>query len=303
MIDYTLLLLVGLARYAWAAEDHDEWSYEGTTGPDAWGLIEMSGNNQCAMKRQSPIDIEVIRTKYDKSLKPLALTGHDKITPSILGVNNGHTVQLNSNEWTQKLSGGPLSGEYKLLQMHFHWGKDSYRGSEHTINGKRYPIELHMVHIAANVTDNTNFPGAIAVLGIFFNLSKGSSNMGIRKIAKLITGMEANTKINITDELSPSMLLPSSRDFFTYEGSLTTPPCSEVVTWLVLREPLKITEVELEAFRSTQLPDKKPLVDNFRPVQPLNNRVVRASFFTGSSSSLMPSLAVVVSSVLLFRLY
>lgn len=62
---------------------------------------------------------------------------------------------------------------------------------------------------------------------------------------QLITGMEANTKINITDELSPSMLLPSSRDFFTYEGSLTTPPCSEVVTWLVLREPLKITEVEV----------------------------------------------------------
>lgn len=92
-MSFLLLSAVAIitARYAWAAEDHDEWSYEGTTGPDAWGLIEMSGNNQCAMKRQSPIDIEVIRTKYDKSLKPLALTGHDKITPSILGVNNGHT--------------------------------------------------------------------------------------------------------------------------------------------------------------------------------------------------------------------
>lgn len=93
--DLSFLLLSAVAiitaHYAWAAEDHDEWSYEGATGPDAWGLIEMSGNNQCAMKRQSPIDIEVIRTKYDKSLKPLALTGHDKITPSILGVNNGHT--------------------------------------------------------------------------------------------------------------------------------------------------------------------------------------------------------------------
>ncbi|OQR71310.1 carbonic anhydrase 7-like [Tropilaelaps mercedesae] len=291
---------MGRVHYAWATGGHAQWSYEGETGPDAWAHIEMGGTNQCAMSRQSPIDIEPLMTKYDKTLRPLELRGHDKVTPNIIVINNGHTIQLNSKDWSQRLSGGPLSGEYKLLQMHFHWGKDSYRGSEHTVNGKRYPIELHMVHVATNSTNGKlDYPGAIAVLGIFFDVTKGSSNMGVQKIARLIKGMETDQKLDMTSELSPSMLQPSIKDFFTYEGSLTTPPCSQIVTWLVAREPLKITETELGAFRSTLFVDRNPMVDNFRPVQPLNSREVRSSFMTGSSANLASSILVVLFPILL----
>lgn len=291
-----LLLFISVAFGMVSA---DSWGYDplGKFGPNNWAHVKLTGDNYCGASKQSPIDIDTTLARWDKLMNPLKLTHHDKIHPVIV-VNNGHSIQLNADNWLQRLSGGPLSGEYKLIQMHFHWGNDSYRGSEHTINGKRYPIELHMVHMHQNVTDGKpNFSGALAVLGIMFDLTNGDSNIGVNKIARVISGLETGQSTNLSSDLSPSMLLPSIKEFFTYEGSLTTPPCSEVVTWLNLKEPLKINENDLNAFRSTKCPDNSTMGDNFRPLMPLGNRMIRASFGVDSCNSLASSLMVILTSL------
>lgn len=197
-------------------------------------------------KRQSPINIEDKVAIIDRD--------HTKITfdyqkEPIDVLNNGHTIELVSDRYSDILV---ANKRYKLLQLHFH------SLSEHTIDGKRYPLEMHMVHQAKD--------GELAVLGVFFEVGE-KANPDIAKIFDNMPHREHEThKIN-TVEVNINNLLPKKKVFYHYLGSLTTPPCSEVVEWFVFKESVTISKEELEQFQELYS-------SNYRPTQPLNGRTI-----------------------------
>uniref|UniRef100_A0A670ZTJ1 Carbonic anhydrase n=1 Tax=Pseudonaja textilis TaxID=8673 RepID=A0A670ZTJ1_PSETE len=234
--------------------------------------------------RQSPIDIISTQAIFDPSLKPLSISyGSD----SSLGIsNNGHSVMVDFKDVDDKtaISGGPLENPYRLKQFHFHWGTSQKSGSEHTINGKSFPCELHLVHW--NAKKYTTFgeavaaPDGLAVIGVFLEVGEEHTSMNRLTDAFYMVKFKG-TKAEFRS-FNPSTLLPPGKKYWTYAGSLTTPPLHESVTWIVLKEAIQISEKQMEKFRSllftTEEDEKIPMVNNFRPPQPLKGRVVRASF-------------------------
>uniref|UniRef100_A0A7M4DXK9 carbonic anhydrase n=1 Tax=Crocodylus porosus TaxID=8502 RepID=A0A7M4DXK9_CROPO len=177
------------------------------------------------------------------------------------------------------LRGGPVQGAYRLRQLHFHWGSSDDHGSEHIIDGLPFGPQLHMVHWNPK---HGNFAGAlkqrdgVAVVGIF--LQDWDLHWLLKRLlSSLFKGKEAPFH-----HFDPSILFPKSRDYWTYEGSFTTPPCEECITWILLREPVVVSPDQMAKLRSLSMNAENepfcPLVDNWRPPQPLKGRVVRASF-------------------------
>ncbi len=220
------------------------WGYEGEGSPEHWS--EVSAENQLCQKgmNQSPVDID---TTYIAHITPLK-TSYPEGPVSI--INNGHTVQANfANEAknTIKIDGVV----YTLQQLHFH------APSENTIHGKRYPMEMHLVH--------KNAKGEVAVVAVMFATGKANSDL-----AKLWKGMpdQADQQQLIEKKIDINGLLPQDKTYYRFSGSLTTPPCSEGVSWLVLKKPVTLSEKQLKQFTDIM---HHP---NNRPTQPLHGRVV-----------------------------
>lgn len=220
------------------------WSYhKGKDGPENWknlsdDFVDCGGNSQ------SPIDIinkNVIDGK--NLLKPEFSYGKSKVDI----INNGHTIQFNiDSENNVKLNGK----NYKLLQFHYH------ALSEHTIDGKHSPIEVHFVHKHSD----TDF-AVIAVMYI-----EGKENELLKKyLDKFPTG---NGEFKSEDMIDLLKLLPNNKSYYYYNGSLTTPPCSEVVNWYILKNPLEASKEQIEKF-------SKILHGNYRPIQALNGREIK----------------------------
>jgi len=241
--------LVGLAlcplcsSKGFAAEGA-HWSYEGATGPEKWGDLDAAAKVCSAGSQQSPIDIGAA---IKAQLPPLRI-GWAKKADTI--VNNGHTIQLNFG------AGSTLSlgkENYTLVQFHFH------RPSEHTIDGKNYPMEVHFVH--------RNAAGGLAVIGVL--MATGKANPTFGKIVATMPQHEGpETKAD--PMIDPSRLLPANLSYYRYTGSLTTPPCSEVVEWLLLTTPIQVAEADVAGFA-------KLYAMNARPVQKGNRRYVLRS--------------------------
>lgn len=216
------------------------WGYSDNEGPDKWASL-CTGFSACAGANQSPIDIDIAATEQNEGLSPLAFDYKSSATNII---NNGHTVQFNIDEG----SSVTISDKsYQLLQFHFH------TASEHTVNGKQYPMEVHFVH--------KNTDTGFAVVGIFYE--EGAENALLAKYLANFPKEKGEYTSDSTLELAS--LLPEKLGYFHYAGSLTTPPCSEVVSWYVLQQPLTASKEQIEAFAAI-------LKNNFRPVQPLNDR-------------------------------
>ncbi len=162
-------------------------------------------------------------------------------------VNNGHTVQVNYDPGSSINIDGT---DYGLVQFHFH------TPSEHTIDGRSYDGEMHLVHKSSE--------GELAVVSVL--LEKGDVNESLNPIIDNMPTKEGDTA-DVMGGISVDDLLPKDRSAYRYTGSLTTPPCSEDVKWIVLKTPVQISEAQLEALQ-------KILKDNNRPVQPLNSRKV-----------------------------
>uniref|UniRef100_A0A8D0F1Z9 Carbonic anhydrase n=1 Tax=Strix occidentalis caurina TaxID=311401 RepID=A0A8D0F1Z9_STROC len=229
--------------------------------------------------RQSPIDIVSARAVYDPNLKPLIISYESCTSLNIS--NNGHSVMVEFEDTDDKtaISGGPFENPFRLKQFHFHWGTKHSQGSEHTIDGKSFPCELHLVHWNARkyatFGEAAAAPDGLAVVGVFLEVR-------ITKIAKFkYHFFSQGTKAQFRS-FNPKCLLPLSLDYWTYLGSLTTPPLNESVTWIVLKEPIRISEKQMEKFRmllfTSEEDQRIQMVNNFRPPQPLKGRVVRASF-------------------------
>jgi carbonic anhydrase len=226
------------------AAEGAHWSYEGAGGPAKWGDLD-AANKACSLgAQQSPIDI----TATVKSQLPPLKISWGKTADTI--VNNGHTIQLNFAEGSTLKLGDTT---YKLLQVHFH------RPSEHLVGGKNFPMEAHFVHRADG--------GGLAVVGVL--LTEGKPNA---TFAKIIATMPTKEGLPVKADagINPNGLLPAKLSYYRYPGSLTTPPCSEVVEWLVLTTPLPVAVSDVAAFAKLY-----PM--NARPVQKDNRRYVLQS--------------------------
>jgi len=222
------------------------WSHhEGDDGPANWKNL-CDGFADCGGRAQSPINIitkDVVAGK-DLSMPELSY-GESKVNI----VNNSHTVQFNvTGEHKVNLNGK----SYKLLQFHYH------ALSEHTIDGKQFPIEVHFVHQHSE----TDF----AVLGAMF-VEGGSSALFESYLDKFPT---SKGDFNADETINLQSLLPENKSYYHYNGSLTTPPCSEVVNWYVLKNPVEASKEQIEKF-------SKILNNNFRPIMPLDGRKILSS--------------------------
>lgn len=217
------------APIGFAAEEA-HWSYSGETGPDHWGALSKA-NAACSIgSRQSPIDID---SAVD-ALHPGPLIEWRRSMSTI--VNNGHTIQVNPGTGGRLVSGGRT---FELLQFHFH------APSEHTVDGRSFPMEAHFVH--------GDGAGGLGVLGVF--MVPGAANRTFAALAAAFPQVSGG-KAGI--ELDPRGLLPGNRDDWTYQGSLTTPPCSEIVDWMVVKEPLEVAEADIAAFTALYPNNARP---------------------------------------------
>ena len=225
---------------------HASFAYTGDTGPGFWAELDEANASCLTDTRQSPIDIT--HPVADGSLTALVLDLHET---AIHMINNGHTLELEYHEGSTLTLGGVA---YDLLQFHFH------TLSEHAINGERGAMELHAVF--KDVTT-----GKLAVMGMLFNV--GAENAFLAElIGHLPTKSgevdESEAEINLADALTDTSA------YYTYDGSLTTPPCSPIVTWIVLKNAATLSSTQFDAFREIT-------GNNFRPLQDRNGREVRAT--------------------------
>jgi carbonic anhydrase len=233
------------------AEETD-FSYSGDTGPGYWYKLNPEWE-ACAGTapdaRQSPIDIAEVQV--DRRLRPLGLA----ILPTTIDLfNNGHTIEQNYED-----TGSSIFFEgrvYDLLQFHFH------TLSEHAIEGELGDMELHAVFWEPSVGD-------YLVVGQLFEVSEEGNPFIQELIDAGLPPKNGDTTVT-NDMINVADVFTNISSYYTYQGSFTTPPCSEIVTWVVLQNPAEITEKQFQAFR-------RILGNDFRPLQELNDRVVRAT--------------------------
>ncbi|XP_066551929.1 carbonic anhydrase 4a [Amia ocellicauda] len=261
-------------------------------GPKEWNKV----HPDCAGDNQSPINIITKRTLRNNDLMTFTFTDYDKQTIALMK-NNGHSVQV-SLPTGKKISGGNLT-TYKALQFHLHWGTDGGPGSEHTIDGEQFPMELHIVHIKdthSSLDQAVKEKDGIAVLGFFYQESPEENKNYTKLIDALdkITDMGLNTTLQglRLDELIPAP--ENLTKYYRYEGSLTTPDCSEAVVWTVFENPIPLSKEQILAFTKLNFKDMKSMVDTFRPVQKLNNRIV----YRSGSNVVVASMALLAASLL-----
>ncbi len=225
------------------------WSYEGATGAAHWGELDPA-YAACNGEEQSPIDIR----NAEKAELP-AIRFEYKSGPLKYLINNGYTIRVNYHDAPRSGSFLIAGGKrYQLTQFHFH------RPSEEYIQGKPYDMVIHFMHEASD--------GNIA--GVAVLLKAGSANATIQQIWAHMPTTPGKEEEIPGVEVSPAGLLPRDAAYYTYMGSLTAPPCSEGVTWFVLKTPVEISPEEINAFA-------KLYPHDVRPIQPLNGRVVKES--------------------------
>jgi len=264
------------------------WGYCCHNGPSTWKNIAEAANGT----RQSPIDVNVAAAEFDSQLMDKPLKIDYSSAESNLLVNTGSSIQMKFSHRGPSLSGGPINGDHAVAQFHFHWGKSSDHGSEHTVDGGTYAAECHIVHFNkskyADISEAVNQPDGLCVLGMFVKVGKEHDGLKdvISSIDKIV---HKDQSVPWSCGFDPACLLPSNTsDYWTYPGSLTTPPCYESVTWIVFKEPIELSEeqmLKLRSMKSFEEGSEKPsdelqgqIIDNFRPPQPLHSRHVKASF-------------------------
>jgi carbonic anhydrase len=217
------------------------WEYEGAMGPDNWGKHFATCG---AGKSQSPVDIKAPFEKAAVAIKPDYKSGALKL------LNNGHTIQVNVPPGSTLKVGDE---SYDLVQFHFH------RPSEEKIDGKPMDMVAHLVHKSAS--------GKLAVIGVLMRES-AAPNKALWAIWKHMPKAEGPEQVVQGVSLNPAQLLPESPAHWSYEGSLTTPPCTEGVRFFIMKNPIGIQKEMIDSF---------PFKMNARPVQPLNGRKISAS--------------------------
>lgn len=230
------------------ANETGEWGYDHAGGPACWSMV--CGHGDCLGDRQSPVNI--VNAVLNSSLPELVLNGNETTTKII---HNGHTIEFEQEPGSYIDYGETENGllnQFTLGQFHFH------AKSEHQVDGGHAPLEAHLV--CRNVWKNEYL-----VIGVMFE--EGASNPFLAQFVDHLPTAGAPPFEEEDLVYNPFELLPDNHSYFSYSGSLTTPPCSEVVHWVVMENKVQATAAEIAAFTNI-------LHDNYRPVQPLNGRVI-----------------------------
>lgn len=237
-----LIVLLTLPTAAQEGAHERHWNYAGEDGPEHWAELESDFGVCSTGRNQSPIDLH----DFIEAQLPEIIFDYQPGGSEVL--NNGHVIQVNYQAGSRiKVD----SKEFELKQFHFH------SPSENTIDGKSFPLEAHFVHADAE--------GNLAVVALMFE--EGPSNKVLQQVWPHLPRGE-NAVAKLAAPVAAADLLQSDRDYYRYEGSLTTPPCSEGVRWLVLKQPAKAS--------SEQLGMVGKIIGhaNNRPLQTLGARVV-----------------------------
>ena len=226
-----------------SAAEAPHWGYEGQIGPDHWADLDPQYATCATGRQQSPIDLpgEPAPTLADVTFDYHQATGQL--------FNNGHTIQVDYGSGSRIEIDGRA---YELRQFHFH------APSEHTVAGASYPIELHLVH--QNPDDKS-----YAVVGVF--IEEGAENAAL---ASFWSDLPAETDNRADVTVNAADLLPTEQTLYRYHGSFTTPPCTEGVTWSVMRRPIQMSAAQIAAFTAL-------FSGNDRPLQPLLDQDVQTS--------------------------
>lgn len=217
------------------------WTYEGEEGPSHWGSLSPDYSTCSAGKSQSPIEISHPVPTDASNLQFHYQPSKIKI------INNGHTIQVNYDAGSYFELDGV---RYDLQQFHFH------APSEHTINGKHAAAEMHLVH--------KNAEGKLAVVAIL--IDAGAQNSAFKSMWEHLPAVAGPVQ-QLTATVNAANMLPAAQTTYRYDGSLTTPPCSEGVKWIVMMKPIEISQTQINSLAQILKHDN-------RPIQPLNNRKV-----------------------------
>jgi len=227
-----------------AHRDAGHWSYDGESGPQAWGRLKPEFGKCASGTRQSPIDI---RDGIRVDLEPVQFD----YRPSTFGVlDNGHTVQVNVAPGN---SIEVMGRRFELVQFHFH------RPSEERIDGKQFDMVAHMVH--------KDLGGRLAVVAVL--LERGGAHALVQSVWNNLP-LERDDEVTARTLLDLNQLLPRDTRYFTYMGSLTTPPCSEGVLWMVMQQPVSVSPEQIDVFARLY-----PM--NARPLQQASGRLIKQS--------------------------
>lgn len=265
------MIIMGAASALNKSAIETPWNYKGSTGPEHWGSLSQSFILCATGKMQSPINIpkKTITTarnlNIDYQSAAMRISGDD-ITELMIGneqtiINDGHTVQLNFPLQQNSEVITLQNQKYKLVQFHVH------SPSETQWHGQAFPLELHFVHQGDS--------GKIAVLAVF--IKAGEANATLQKIINYLP-QKSGQQIEISGEqIDPANLLPTRRDYYSFMGSLTTPPCLENVQWVVFAQAITASPAQIVELR------KAMHGPNARPVQPLKGRKIFYSTVKTSS--------------------
>jgi len=220
---------------------HGHWAYEGEGGPENWSRLDPQNATCASGTRQSPIDI---RDGIKVDLEPIRF---DYKPSAFRIVDNGHTVQVTVNGGSLTVTGKT----YELVQFHFH------KPSEEKVNGQSFDMVVHLVHKADD--------GKLAVVAVL--LERGAENPFVQTLWNSLP-LERNSEVQVATAIDLNTLLPAGRNYYTYMGSLTTPPCTEGVLWLVMKQPVAVSAEQIGIF-------SRLYPRNARPIQPAAGRLVK----------------------------
>ncbi|MDY6930010.1 MAG: carbonic anhydrase [Pseudomonadota bacterium] len=238
----SLAIVSLLSSGASFSADKVHWGYSGHEGPEHWGDLDPEYSTCSSGKNQSPINLTKMIEGDLPELKVDYKVGGNEV------VNNGHAIQVNYAAGSMIYVGDHA---FELKQLHFH------SPSENTIEGHSYPMEAHFVH--------ADKAGNLAVIAVIFKL--GKHNLELEKAWKYIPHKTGN-KYKLNNMVNANVLLPHDHAYFRFNGSLTTPPCSEGVNWYVMKYFDTASQEQINIFT------KAMHHDNNRPVQPVNARMV-----------------------------
>ncbi|KAJ6215732.1 hypothetical protein RDWZM_010232 [Blomia tropicalis] len=262
------------------------WTYEGISGPDFWGRLNPKWSHCSKGNRQSPIDINTSRLLYDPLLAPVRITG-DHIRGQLVNTGRGISLLITS-EKVATITDGPFSYTYTLSNLSFHFGRENNRGSEHTIDEQQFSGELQLYaynsQLYANWSEAKREPNGIAAISVLVVLARSPSqaNVALKHITNSLKNITKRGQTYTIESFSVLDLLPTLKQYVTYEGSLTQPACHETVQWVILNRPIYISAYQFHMLRHSLKGDGHQ--DNFRPTQPINGRPIRTNIVSTSTS-------------------